>query len=94
MLNVWDEILSRFPDPLSANKWLLDCGPFKHIVFWWRSVWKIWASLRHKFILWLAAQDKLLTGSLLKRLGVGNTDDSACVFCGDPDESCSHLFSL
>ncbi|XP_022895208.1 uncharacterized protein LOC111409387 [Olea europaea var. sylvestris] len=55
---------------------------------WEGEVWKPCITPKHSFLLWLAAQSKLLTKDKLLFLDI----DRRCVFCRLFEETCDHLF--
>ncbi|XP_062094337.1 uncharacterized protein LOC133800396 [Humulus lupulus] len=59
-------------------------------VYWGKEVWGRLNTPKHSFILWLAIHNRLNTKDRLKRHGV--IDQSDCLFCGEAEESCEHLF--
>ncbi|XP_021848076.2 uncharacterized protein [Spinacia oleracea] len=59
-------------------------------VQWHRYVWNRLSIPKHRFILWLATQDKLKTRTRLHKFGV--VDDCLCPICGSSPETVEHLF--
>ncbi|XP_059446512.1 uncharacterized protein LOC132178068 [Corylus avellana] len=59
-------------------------------VSWWKMVWFPNAIPKHAFILWLAVQDRLLTGDRLMKWGYKG--EVKCFFCHNQIESRDHLF--
>lgn len=60
-------------------------------VQWHSYVWNTLTIPKHRFILWLAAIDKLKTETRLDRMGIFATD-CLCPFCGLTPETVNHLF--
>ena len=64
-------------------------GP-KPVIQWDNMVWNRLNIPKHRFICWLAVQDRLQTTAKLARFGVSNT--ASCLICGQADEDHKHLF--
>ncbi|XP_059451249.1 uncharacterized protein LOC132182059 [Corylus avellana] len=62
----------------------------KEEIAWWKLVWFSYAIPKHAFILWLAIQDRLVTGERLLKWGFQG--DIKCLFCHNQVESRGHLF--
>ncbi|XP_010684302.1 uncharacterized protein LOC104898869 [Beta vulgaris subsp. vulgaris] len=56
---------------------------------WCRSVWNRYSQPKHRFIQWLAMQDRLKTKARLKMMQI--SIDDTCVVCGSMTESVEHL---
>ncbi|XP_048493032.1 uncharacterized protein LOC125493606 [Beta vulgaris subsp. vulgaris] len=57
---------------------------------WAYSVWNRYNIPKHRFILWLAVQDRLKTRERLSRIGVSDSD--RCLLCQQHSENMDHLF--
>lgn len=55
-------------------------------------IWTRIALSKHRFIMWLANQDKLLTKARMQSMGL-HRDDTSCGFCDAAVESGNHFFS-
>ena len=62
----------------------------KPLVNWDKSVWNILSIPKHKFISWLAVQERLQTTTILAKLGVSVNDK--CLICDEREETHYHLF--
>lgn len=59
-------------------------------VKWHKAVWFADRVLKHSFIAWIAARDRMVTRDKLIRWGL--SVPSACVLCSGNDENRQHLF--
>ncbi|XP_010666883.1 uncharacterized protein LOC104884000 [Beta vulgaris subsp. vulgaris] len=57
---------------------------------WAASVWNRYSIPKHRFILWLAVQDRLKTRERLFKIGVSESD--RCLLCQQQPENREHLF--
>ncbi|XP_010667293.1 uncharacterized protein LOC104884351 [Beta vulgaris subsp. vulgaris] len=57
---------------------------------WVQPVWNIFSTPKHRFILWLAVQNRLKTKSRLLQFGLSN--DDSCPVCMQSTENIQHLF--
>ncbi|XP_074318519.1 uncharacterized protein LOC141655332 [Silene latifolia] len=67
--------------------WLRPEGP---IVSWYPWMLNRWILPKHSFMVWLVAQQRLLTQDRLIKMNI--TTVNCCFLCGDAEESHSHLF--
>jgi hypothetical protein len=58
--------------------------------WWWKTLWKVKAPPKSKFLMWLSLSDKVLTWDLLQRRG--KVGPSRCPLCKLHEESNSHIF--
>ncbi|KAK4713426.1 hypothetical protein R3W88_019333 [Solanum pinnatisectum] len=56
-------------------------------------IWTRFAQPKHRFILWLAMQDRLLIKERLKRLNIPVEDDTCCLCEKSVEETHIHMFS-
>ncbi|KAK6787586.1 hypothetical protein RDI58_016111 [Solanum bulbocastanum] len=56
-------------------------------------IWTRFAQPKHRFILWLATQDRLLTKERIKRLTIPVEDGTCCLCEKSIEETHIHLFS-
>lgn len=84
-------ILLRKEGGFSIRKAYLALLPQSSRVEWKSLILQHSIHPRHKFILWLAAQQKLATVDRLQRFGIQVPMD--CVFCKAPAETFEHMFS-
>ncbi|XP_056689966.1 uncharacterized protein [Spinacia oleracea] len=59
-------------------------------VHWDRLVWNRLNTPKHRFIAWLAIQDRLQTTAKLAKVGISAS--ASCLICGQGDEIDDHLF--
>ncbi|XP_021840690.1 uncharacterized protein [Spinacia oleracea] len=59
-------------------------------VHWDKLVWNRLSTPKHRFIAWLAIQSRLQTTAKLAGIGISNS--SSCLICGQGDETHQHLF--
>ena len=59
------------------------------VVFPWKGIWKVKASRRVSFFVWIAAWDKILTGDNLRLRGFDFVD--WCIMCRCCGETVDHL---
>ncbi|XP_056691351.1 uncharacterized protein [Spinacia oleracea] len=64
-------------------------GP-KPLVHWDHMVWNRLNTPKHKFICWMAVQDRLQTAARLARIGVCSSPN--CLLCDQQEEVHDHLF--
>ncbi|CAI8604644.1 unnamed protein product [Vicia faba] len=57
---------------------------------WAETVWARSNIPKHSFMYWMAIQDRLKTRSMLKKMGILDTED--CLLCGMHEENIRHLF--
>ncbi|XP_056692023.1 uncharacterized protein [Spinacia oleracea] len=62
----------------------------KPLIHWECMVWNRLNIPKHRFICWLAVQERLQTTAKLARIGISNS--ATCLLCGQYDEEHSHLF--
>ncbi|XP_056690410.1 uncharacterized protein [Spinacia oleracea] len=62
----------------------------KPLIHWDCMVWNRLNIPKHRFICWLAVQERLQTTAKLARIGISNS--ATCLLCGQYDEEHSHLF--
>ncbi|XP_056697428.1 uncharacterized protein [Spinacia oleracea] len=62
----------------------------KPLIHWDCMVWNRLNIPKHRFICWLAVQERLQTTAKLARIGISNS--ATCLLCGQYDEEYSHLF--
>jgi hypothetical protein len=84
---VW--IVSKNGSYVSSETWNF-LRDKKEEVDWWKMVWFPYAIPKHAFIVWLAVQDRLITGAQMVKWGYKG--EVKCLFCHNQIESREHLF--
>jgi hypothetical protein len=66
-------------------------GLFMGSVFFWHytRVWKIWAPLKCRFFIWLAAHNRCWTADRLAKRGLNHPEK--CLLCDQAEETLDHL---
>jgi len=86
--NLWRHDHDVFEQTFSTNRTWNQIRCHYPQVDWSKVVWFNQGIPRCSFITWLAVRDRLATGMRMHSWG----HNQPCVFCGEPDELCDHLF--
>jgi len=86
--NLWRHDHDVFEQTFSTNRTWNQIRCHYPQVDWSKVIWFNQGIPRCSFITWLAVRDRLATGMRMHSWG----HNQPCVFCGEPDELCDHLF--